>query len=188
MFALDASGSIGKENFEKMIDFIRTVVDGIRIGNSDSRSPARVGLLVYSNDATVVFNLNDFTNKFDIQNAFPPYYKKGTTNTAEALRTMREVMFTRQNGDQSSARNIGIVLTDGRSDDEERTWQEAMLTRQDDIHLISIGIGKSIRMRELEGIASMPNENGENVLLADNFATLDNLRTALVDIICNSES
>ena len=187
MFALDASGSIGKENFEKMVNFVRTVINGIRIGNEDSRQPARVGLLVYSNDATVVFNLNDYTNKYEIQNALPPYYKKGTTNTAEALRTMREEMFTRQNGDQPGARNIGVILTDGRSDNEARTWQEAMRTRQDGIDLISVGIGNSVRMRELEGIASMPNRNGENVLLAEDFASLENLRKSLVDTICNSE-
>lgn len=170
-----------------MVDFIRTVIDGIRIGNSDSSRPARVGLVVYSNQAEVLFNLNDFDTKFKIQNALPPYYMKGTTNTADALRTMREVMFTPENGDQANARNIGIVITDGRSDDQQRTWEEAMKARDSGIDLISIGIGSSIRMQELEGIASAPNSQGKNVLLADNFSSLETLRSALVDIICNSK-
>ena len=32
-------------------------------------------------------------------------------------------MFTGANGDQPNARNIAVVLTDGKSNDEEATWQ-----------------------------------------------------------------
>ena len=39
---------------------------------------------------------------------------------------MRDEMFTPHNGDQPGVQNIGIVLTDGRSDDEQQTWQVKM--------------------------------------------------------------
>lgn len=100
---------------------------------------------------------------------------------------MREEMFTRDNGDQTSARNIGVIITDGRSNDESQTWQEAMMTRNAGIDLISVGVGRSIRMRELEAITSFPNQEGGNILMADDFEDLDNLRDSLVDAICNSE-
>ena len=32
-------------------------------------------------------------------------------------------MFTFDNGDQPGVQNIGIVLTDGKSDDEEEMWK-----------------------------------------------------------------
>ena len=38
-------------------------------------------------------------------------------------RFMRESMFTQENGDQPNAKNIGIVLTDGKSNSEEDTWK-----------------------------------------------------------------
>ncbi|ELU05673.1 hypothetical protein CAPTEDRAFT_217523 [Capitella teleta] len=181
VFALDASGSIGKENFERMVDFVRKVIDGIRIGTSDSFRPSRVGLLVYSDNAEVLFNLNDFDSKFEIQNALPPYYREGSTNTADALRVMRETMFTERNGDQPAARNIGILMTDGRSNDEAKTWEEALKTRAAGIDLISIGIGPSIRTRELEGIATAPNEEGKN---AHGGTTIDiNNRQQVRDVI-----
>ncbi len=47
---------------------------------------SRVGLLTYSDNARLYFNLNDYGNKYDILNALPPYYTGGTTNTAGAIR------------------------------------------------------------------------------------------------------
>ena len=41
VFALDSSGSIGRANFEKMVDFIRKVVIGLRIGSSESTESSR---------------------------------------------------------------------------------------------------------------------------------------------------
>ena len=32
-------------------------------------------------------------------------------------------MFTQENGNQPNAKNIGIVLTDGKSNSEEDTWK-----------------------------------------------------------------
>lgn len=86
IFALDASGSIGRQNFETMVDFVRNVIQGMRMGNEDSTSVSRVGLLTFSDDVYREFNLNEYDEKYDILNAFPPYYRGGATNTAEALR------------------------------------------------------------------------------------------------------
>ena len=41
MFAMDASGSIGRENFEIMIEFVRGVIQGLRIGTPESSRPSR---------------------------------------------------------------------------------------------------------------------------------------------------
>lgn len=47
----------------------------------------------------VYFQLNDHDNRQDIINAMSlPYFSAGTTNTAAALSTMREEMFTGGNG------------------------------------------------------------------------------------------
>ena len=85
VFALDASGSIGNDNFEKMVDFTRSVIQGLSIGMDGVSRPTRVGMLTYSDDVTRVFNLNDYDNKYDVLNALPPYYKRGTTDTAAAI-------------------------------------------------------------------------------------------------------
>ena len=49
----------------------------------------------------------------------------GKTNTADALKKMREQMFTVNTGDRIGLQNIGVLVTDGRSSDRLATFQEA---------------------------------------------------------------
>ena len=51
----------------------------------------------------------------------------GQTNTAGALSFLRTTMFSDGNGDRSGIRNVGILLTDGRSNDRLQTFNEAVL-------------------------------------------------------------
>jgi hypothetical protein len=58
-----------------------------------------VGVLSYSTKVTVHFQLKDYSTKaevFDAINNIP--YMFGSTNTAEAITTMRQEMFTIGNG------------------------------------------------------------------------------------------
>ena len=52
--------------------------------------------------------------------------------------------------------------------------------------MIAVGIGNNIRQLELEGIASANLEN--NVIKADNFDRLDDIKEQLIESICNSKS
>lgn len=49
-----------------------------------------------------------------VLNGLSMSYMAGTTNTASAIATMRNSMFTNGNGDRSGVQNIGVVITDGR--------------------------------------------------------------------------
>ena len=54
-FALDSSGSVGRNNFLVEIDFVRSVVMGL---NTDE---TRVAALRYANTASMQFALDDFS-------------------------------------------------------------------------------------------------------------------------------
>ncbi len=177
-FALDASGSIGKVNFQKQLDFVRDVILGLNLEGG-----ARVALETYANQPSVSFYLNDATDRAAVLNSLTMHYSGGTTNTADAIRVMREDIFTVATGDRPDVGNVGVVLTDGRSNDENRTWHEAMRARDGGIHLIAVGIGGNVRTRELDGIASFPTES--NVLRADGFDGLAAIRESLVQAVCN---
>lgn len=185
MFAIDASGSIGKENFEKISEFVRTVILGLRIGTPESPSSSRVGVLTFGTNAELFFHLSKYNEIYSILNAFPPYYTGGTTNTADAIRYMRDVMFTAQNGDQPNAPNIGVIITDGRSNLEEQTWNEAVQARARGIELLVIGVSSQTAQQELEAIATAP--FSQNVLKADNFDQLPGLRDRVISSICRSK-
>ena len=61
VFALDSSGSIGRTNYQKEVDFVREVIHGLNI-NSDSR----VGVVVYSNSPSILMSLNQYSNKMSV--------------------------------------------------------------------------------------------------------------------------
>ncbi len=46
-------------------------------------------------------------------------------------------MFTSNAGDRQNVPNYIVILTDGRSDNRDATWQEAQLARQAGIHIIA---------------------------------------------------
>ena len=87
----------------------------------------------------------------------------------------------------SGVRKVGIVITDGRSDDPDDTWAQAMVLRNNNnVSMVAVGIGDNIRKLELEGIASAPHST--SVMLVDNYEDLtDEIQENLVHAVCNSE-
>ena len=65
-----------------------------------------------------------------ILNAFTLSYLRGTTNTAGALNTMRTNLFNGGRGDRGNFPNVGILVTDGRSNDFQDTWRQARQVRE----------------------------------------------------------
>lgn len=95
-------------------------------------------------------------------------------------------MFTSARGDRRDVHNVAVVITDGRSDNEDDTWREAIELRQTGTLVISVGIGGGVKTKELNGMASDPIT--QNVLVAPDFETLsDDLISTLSNAICNSE-
>lgn len=101
-FLVDASGSVGLDNVDKMKEFVYSVVEKLSIGRTDDR----VGLVSYSSDPQLGFHLDSFFTKKDINNAISAMqYRYGSTNTAAGLKMVRQEIFNIQNGDRSNVPN-----------------------------------------------------------------------------------
>lgn len=98
-----------------------------------------------------------------------------------------QTMFQPQHGDRVNSPNFGIILTDGESNDRMETFQQAVATRKQGIHLMSIGMNmRSMRgKKELLAISNDPDE--ANVFNVDTFEGLYNITDSLLQAICNSE-
>lgn len=129
VFALDASSSLGAENFQKELNLVFDIISGLRIS-----SQARVGLLTYASEVQVVFNLNTYSSTIDVLNAASVYYTGGSTNTAAAIDTTNNIMFTSQNGDRPGVRNILVLLSDGQASDRRAALEAAMKVTSGDNH------------------------------------------------------
>ena len=139
IFVLDASGSIEFVNFEKMRNFVMSFVEEIDV-ESDV---ARIGLLLFSDNIRLEFNLNEYNSRLDIiEHVQSIPYTRGGTNTAAALQYVTDNMFTQPNGDRNNARNIAFLITDGQSNNRENTMRQAKLLKDKGIHLFVAGIGE----------------------------------------------
>ncbi|XP_041374607.1 matrilin-2-like [Gigantopelta aegis] len=178
VFVLDASSSITTPNFELMRKFLHDFLSIASIDNGD----VRVGLVIFSTQSHIQFNLKDYNSKSGVLNAIDNVpYKKGRTNTASGLLKMRK-MFRVKFGDRRRVKNMAIVITDGVSNvNAKKTIPMARRARARGIHIYAIGIGLS-KTKELNKIASRPVK--KNRFTVQDFTELRTLRDKIFRSIC----
>jgi collagen type VI alpha len=176
VFLVDASGSYGPDNFQKQLNSLRDTVQSMNIVTGGSR----VALISMSTNAVTHFHLDQYQTKKEILDACSIQYSGGSTNTAAGLQAMLAEFTSRS---RSTVAKIGIVMTDGKSDDFLATTKQAELVRQSGVTLIVVAVGNATWQTELSAIVSNPsNQNILNVSNYDSFATI---RTPLQAILCN---
>ena len=154
MFVLDSSGSIGTTNFQKIRNFVNMVISDLDIAPRRTQ----VGVIVFSTDVSVSFNLNSYSNRQALISAVNriPYLGHGT-NTADALYTLINQGFVGARPVDQGVPRVAMVVTDGMSNKPilTKTAAEA-LRRMPSITTYAIGIG-SANVTELRTIASTRN-------------------------------
>ncbi|KAL3854733.1 hypothetical protein ACJMK2_013983 [Sinanodonta woodiana] len=183
VYILDASTSVTAENFVKMLDFCKQLIEDAEIDNGN----VQVGVVVYSSDVRVEFYLNVYNTRAKVIDAIGRIkYTYGSTNTAGGLKTMREQLFSFRNGDRPDVPNVAVILTDGVSNiNAGRTVPEAQLARADGIHIYAIGIGLP-DTRELDAIASPP--ASENSFSVRSFDELKGIKQKVFSSLCPGET
>lgn len=170
VFVLDASTSVMQDNFNKMLALTKQFVNDAAIDDGS----VRIAVAIYSSDVIVQFDLDTFTIKTDILRAIDEIpYIYGSTNTFDALKTMRTKMFRRRSGDRYGVKNYAILITDGVSNiNARKVLPEAEKSWLAGIHIYTIGIGLT-DTAELYGIATPP--ASENSIAVDDFDKLEGL-------------
>lgn len=165
VFVLDASGSIGNSNFERVKGTVESIASSLTIGPDKTR----VAVMVFSGLVNLTFNLNRYTEKDSLIEAIRNVeYTGGGTNTALALAVLREGVFSEILGvrPENESTRVAVVITDGRSNDPTATRQEAELLRTSaKFRIYAIGIGGGIGVDELISIAG----NNNTVIQVQNF-------------------
>ncbi|KAL5022346.1 hypothetical protein ScPMuIL_001501 [Solemya velum] len=179
VFLVDSSGSIGQNNFVKLQTFLKGIISKLDVGTDR----VHVGVERFSSYPTMVFPLSRYTSTSQTNQAIDGIrYVGGGTNTADALRYMREQMFSTQNGARSNVPRIGVVITDGRSSNSRNTVSEADKARMNNIGLIAVGVGSGIDTNELHGVADDPDNS--NTFTVNNFDQLNNVADGILQRAC----
>ena len=179
VFALDSSGSVGRENFQKLLNFVISIIEEMNIQSEGTR----VGLMTFSSRAYISFPMNKYEHLDQVKRAIlTTPYRYGDTYTADALQLLREYFFTEFRGAREDVPDYAIMITDGVSNLRNgRTIPEAHRVQDEGIHIFSIGIGLT-NLEEIYAISSEP--SSANTFLVKDFDELSKVGPDLVSAIC----
>lgn len=156
VFVIDESGSIGSRDYVIEKNFVVNVINNLVVGPNANQ----VGIITYSSTSVLDIKLNAYNNKNSLTNAVNSLsYFGGGTSTHLALAQLTDQAFTLANGARPQGKGhprVGIVLTDGGSNSRTLTQTEAARAKKEGITLFSVGVGASVNVAELTGIASPP--------------------------------
>jgi len=114
---IDQTKSVGEENYDKMLDSIKSLIDKYDVG----KDKTHFSIVTYAKKASIRVSLDD--PKYHSKEALKVLLdgmkendKLGSpTRTDVALKSVGEEVFVAENGDRPESPNILIVFTDGNT-------------------------------------------------------------------------
>ncbi|XP_059167600.1 collagen alpha-1(XII) chain-like [Physella acuta] len=177
IYIIDSSGSIGKTNYRKQINFTIELASHLIVGPKD----VLFGAVIFSRDAQKLFDLKDNPTIESLTEALRNMpYLNSTTRTDKALNLVNTAgMFRHKAGARKNSTKLAIVITDGESDNPTLTAAAAEKLKAKDIDIIAVGIDNA-EESELLAIASDP----KNVFLANSFDALKQIADQVISRAC----
>uniref|UniRef100_A0A8D0D6G1 Collagen type XIV alpha 1 chain n=1 Tax=Sander lucioperca TaxID=283035 RepID=A0A8D0D6G1_SANLU len=173
---VDGSWSIGRINFRLVRTFLENLVKAFSV----EFDKTRIGLAQYSGDPRIEWHLNAHTTKEAVMEAVKNLpYKGGNTLTGLALTFILENSFKPESGSRPGVPKIGILITDGKSQDD--VIPPAQSLREAGIELFAIGV-KNADENELKAIASPPEET--HVYNVADFSVMSDIVDGLTKTVC----
>ncbi|XP_059147908.1 cuticlin-6-like isoform X2 [Physella acuta] len=176
---LDASSSINDQDFGAAKSFLQ---DFVKQYNVDG-GYVRVSLIVYGNGVYTqdAFNLGTYKRLDDIVAAIGAIRHRygGRTDTGKGIKYMYQSQLA-NHLTRPNVPKVCVVLTDGNSQDEDITKQEAEIARNQNITMYAIGVGPTVKERELLNIAG----DKSRVSRVDKYAELSQIKQELAYKTC----
>jgi collagen type VI alpha len=177
-FVLDLSGSL-EEVYNIVIEFAKQTMFGLPVYSQG----ARVSVITYADNSTIMFPLDKYTTAVSLRNALSFSKAGGTTNTQAAIKMAYNEVFTSAAGDRSGVPNIMIVCSDGQSNvNSQNTIPEANAAKQRGITVYSVGIGQDVYRPEMEAIATAPISS--HTVYVPTAADVPKGASTLLDLLC----
>uniref|UniRef100_A0A480X968 Collagen alpha-1(XIV) chain isoform X2 n=1 Tax=Sus scrofa TaxID=9823 RepID=A0A480X968_PIG len=174
---VDGSWSIGRFNFRLVRSFLENLVTAFNVGSEKTR----IGLAQYSGDPRIEWHLNAFSTKDEVIEAVRNLpYKGGNTLTGLALNYIFENSFKPEAGARTGVSKIGILITDGKSQDD--VIPPSRNLRESGVELFAIGV-KNADENELREIASEPDST--HVYNVAEFDLMHTVVESLTRTVCS---
>ncbi|CAH3037506.1 unnamed protein product [Porites evermanni] len=184
-FIVDSSGSIGRRNWVKMLQFLKDMVKAFNVGPQKTH----IAVVAYSTIAKVEFRFNRLTGSAVSEEGYNGLidgirFQRGFTFIDKALKLANEQIFSTNFGMRPALPQIAIVITDGEQTTNRGPYtplSEASKGLKDkQVILYALGIGKNVNQDQLNAIASSKN----NVFTAASFSDLTPVAQTIVQNSC----
>ncbi|XP_059171981.1 collagen alpha-1(XX) chain-like [Physella acuta] len=152
-FLLDASTSIGAENWKYQTQIAANITRYFDVGSDKVRFAA----IIFNRIPTLQFDLKDRLDHDSLSQAllataYPGVYG---TKTYLALQDItNKNMFGAEAGGRDDAPDNVIVMTDGQSDETEKTLGAAAKLKEAGVNIVTVEIGTNPSQEELQKLAS----------------------------------
>ena len=168
-FVLDASGSIGSPDYQLQLQFTKDLLRRANVGQNKTH----VGIINFSTYNQVLTYLNtNYSLQEKLNSVDKATYYGGGTDTASALQVANRV-FSYTSGRRLASEGVTpviFVITDGESNDRNDTIQAAQILKDQDIIIVSVGVGSYLDLIELHAMCTPPYT--ENYFAIQNFNAL----------------
>uniref|UniRef100_H3CK63 Collagen, type XIV, alpha 1b n=1 Tax=Tetraodon nigroviridis TaxID=99883 RepID=H3CK63_TETNG len=176
VFLVDGSWSIGRTNFRLVRVFLESLVKAFDV----DLDRTRIGLAQFSGEPRIEWHLNTHTTKEAVMEAARNLpYKGGNTLTGLALTFILENSFSPESGSRPGIPKIGVLLTDGKSQDD--VIPPAQRLRDAGVEVFAIGV-KNADEGELRAIASVSEDT--HVYNVADFHLMADIVDVLTRTIC----
>ena len=154
MFILDASGSVGRVNFQNVLNFVSDIVRALEIGPN----AGQIAVIRFASSASLIFGLTAHDNQVDLLRAISNVsYTGGGTDTAEALNLLLSRGFIGARSAEEGIPRVAVVITDGLSNNRLATTAAAAAVHAAEPEIIVFAAGiRNFNLNELQVIASSP--------------------------------
>ena len=179
IFVLDASGSVGSENFNNLLNFVANLTSNLKVSPSETH----VGVVRYTSSAQFVIELGSISDPVQLDTAIRNIeYTGGGTATGMAIELAHLQGFNNSQRFQRVA-SVMVVLTDGDTSEGVQPSITAAVAIDDGIQILAIGIGSGVDLSELNSFASDPNF----VFQIDDFsqADFDSITQPVIGAACS---
>lgn len=169
IFAVDASGSVGIDNYEKQKEFIKILASRYELVNS-----SQVAVIVFSNHASIEIELGSRRTALSFATAVDgiPYFEAFTRIDLALSLAYDEYFLT---GNYQNSQRLVILLTDGKQTRNDFMTPDyipiedtVQLLRNKSARMFAVGIGDSVDLTEMRIVT----QQEQDIFLASEFNDL----------------
>lgn len=132
----------GKGNFQRCLDFVKSLTKAFVVSPTDTR----VGAIVFSSRSELQFDFKQYSTQQDLEAAITRIKYPGyRTKTGAALTMAADKLF---NDVRQGVPRVLVVLTDGASNDDVVKPSEEL--RNAGVVIFSVGLGTHFRLAQLK--------------------------------------